>query len=230
VGQASQEIVQVAQEEGADLIVMGTHGLTGWRHLVLGSVAETVVRTATCPVLTIRAQCNGASFSTQQPRKILCPTDFSEPSYTALDAACGVAEEFESELVLFHAIEWAGEHQGVFLPQAMRRLDGEIRTETLQRLTEIINARVPDAVKVTPRVQIGNAALGITATATEAAADLIVMATHGITGWRHLVLGSVAETVVRTAPCPVLTVPIPRGTVVSTGNGGRSAKESLSVG
>jgi nucleotide-binding universal stress UspA family protein len=208
IGTPFDEIVNAATKEGADLIVMGTHGLTGWRHMVLGSVAETVVRTAPCPVLAIREAREGVTFCAEEPRKILCTTDFSEASYEGLNVAGDLAREFGAEVVLVNSVEPFTGYPGLILEPV------DIETFTIadatQELETVLKAHAPKGVQVRPLAVWGSAADGITDAALREKVDLIVIATHGVTGWRHLVMGSVAERVVQTAHCPVLTVPILR--------------------
>lgn len=208
LGSPFDEIVNVAEQESADLIVMGTHGLSGWRHMVLGSVAETVVRLAPCPVLAIREARDGVTFCADKPRKILCTTDFSKASYEGLKVAGELAREFDAVLILVNAVEPFVGYPGLILePPAIEAFS---ITDSTQELAAVLAARGPRDVRTRPLAVWGCAADGITEAALQAKVDLIVIATHGITGWRHLVMGSVAERVVQTAHCPVLTVPVSR--------------------
>jgi nucleotide-binding universal stress UspA family protein len=203
-GRPGDEIVAAAREEDADLIVMGTHGLTGWRHLVLGSVAEAVVRTAPCPVLTVRQ----VRDEVKPPRKILCSTDFSEPSFVALKAAAKIAQAFDAELIVAHAVEPFGGYTGLVLEAPLVEEFHEDEVEA--QLADAIKTHLPAGAKARPRVEWGSPVEGILAAAEHESADLIVIATHGVTGWRHWFIGSVAEAVVQRARCPVLTIPIPK--------------------
>jgi nucleotide-binding universal stress UspA family protein len=146
-------------------------------------------------------------------RKILCPTDFSGPSYEAVKWANALALQFGAALILVHAIPGlptlAGAHVGaaykIDLDDYVRRLEGEAR-ETLESLVK--NRISPE---ITSRVVVihGDPARELVKAARDEQADLIVMATHGRSGLERLVLGSVAERVVRLAPCPVLTIRSP---------------------
>jgi nucleotide-binding universal stress UspA family protein len=141
-------------------------------------------------------------------KRILCPTDFSEPSYQAIKAAAELAEHFSAELLLLHAVTPIP-----ILPQPMVSSSfdvggyfQEIREAGRTALEEVARTRVPQGVQTRPLVVAGDAATEIARAAADAGADLIVIATHGRTGWRHLVNGSVAEKVVRQARCPVLII------------------------
>ena len=144
-------------------------------------------------------------------KRILWPTDFSEPSYVALDWAAGLAERLEAELLCLHVqelpphnSEWADASK-FRVPLAVQ----EERKAILKKMETIIAAREQKNLIWSPLVQIDGAADGIVKVAGEESANLIVIATHGLTGWRRLVFGSVTETVVRSSPCPVLTIPPP---------------------
>lgn len=216
MGKPSHEIVTTAQEEGSDLIVMGTHGVTGWRHMIIGSVAETVVRTAPCPVLTIRETREESDFCVEEPRKILCSTDFSEASYEGVDFAGDLARKFGAELILMHALEPFTGYSGLVLEPV--EIESFTLADMTQQLQAVLEVRAPDGVQTRPLATWGGAADGIVEAAQKEKADLIVIATHGVTGWRHLLLGSVAETVVRTATCPVLSVPVSRPVTAYAGH------------
>jgi nucleotide-binding universal stress UspA family protein len=210
LGPPDGSIVERADSLDANLIVMGTHGRGGVAHLLLGSVAERVVRHARCPVLTIKA-------ATERPvRTILAPTDFSAASDAALDYAYLLAAHFGARVQLLHVLRDPFANEGVsaeaYLTEVPHTREALLASahEWLQRRAR----RRPAGVEVSTEGFFGNGAKTITDYASHAGADLIVMGTHGRTGVAHFVLGSVAEHVVRTAPCPVLTlrhVTAPRG-------------------
>lgn len=143
-------------------------------------------------------------------KKILCTTDFSEPSYTGLKLANEMALHFSAELLLVHIISLTPITVGG--PVVDTNFDVTVYQEHLEAsarrtLQEIMEQRISrDLIKCTPVVVSGYAADEIVRLASEEKADLIVIATHGLTGWRHFISGSVAEKVVRLSPCPVLTV------------------------
>jgi nucleotide-binding universal stress UspA family protein len=133
-------------------------------------------------------------------RHILIPTDFSAPAIQAVTAAFELAQIFGAKLSLLHVIEVPAYAIEVALP--LENLERDARRELALLLPEAEAAHVD----VTRLVDIGVPYQRILETAKAEPVDLIVMATHGRTGVRHLVLGSVAERVVRLAPCPVLTI------------------------
>jgi universal stress protein A len=133
-------------------------------------------------------------------RHILTSTDFSEHAKQAVTAAFELAQTFGAKLSLLHVIEVPAYAIEVSLP--LEALERDARRELALLLPEAEVAHVA----VTRLVNMGVPAQTILETATSEEVDLIVMATHGRTGLGHLVLGSVAERVVRLAPCPVLTI------------------------
>jgi universal stress protein A len=151
-------------------------------------------------------------------KRILCPTDFSAPSYKALKTANELALHFSAELILVHVVAPLPVASAASFPDspgAARGFDiaayqDELERAARKKLKEVANRRVPKKLKVRVVLEEGNAADEIARIAKRRKADLIVIATHGETGFRHLIFGSVAERVVRHAPCSVLTVLAPR--------------------
>jgi nucleotide-binding universal stress UspA family protein len=140
-------------------------------------------------------------------KRILWPSDFSEASYVALDRAAELAAHFSAELFLLHVV-----HPIAVVPSPA---PGKFDVPSYQRAAEIhalknleglISKEIPRGIKVNAKVLVGTAANDIVNTAVDESVDLIVIATHGETGWRRFVFGSVAEKVVRLAECPVLTI------------------------
>ncbi len=200
----AEAIRDYARTAGIDLIVMGTHGRGGVAHFLLGSVAEAVVRKASCPVLTVREPgAQTASFT-----RILVPTDFSGPSDAALDHARMIAERFGATIHLLHVIE---EHPVTdpFGSELFISEQPEIRATRLDEARERLSHRLSSwdrtHGRITKEVIFGRAAQTIVDYASDNGFDLIVMGTHGRTGLAHLLMGSVAERVVRTATCPVVS-------------------------
>jgi len=196
------QIVRTARSMDASLIVMGTHGRGGIARVLMGSVAEKVVRTAPCPVFTtngaLRAPAKGF-------RRILVPADFSAPSDAALHCARRLAAGFAASVHLLHVLtEVSASSSELFVsepPEArsIRLIDAR------DRLKHRIAADDRVTLRVTSEVIFGSPAQIIVDYAADNYFDLIVMGTHGRTGMAHLLVGSVAERVVRTAGCPVFT-------------------------
>lgn len=202
-------IVSYAKTAGIDLIVMGTHGRSGLAHLLMGSVAEHVLRAAPCPVVTVRdagAVPEAATFT-----RILVATDFSSASDAALQHARLLAAQFGSGLHLLHVIEepvLGGPFGGA--PDVYVGPDlAEIRSAQLkaahERLAQQVTPTDRSRFHATTEVMLGKVADTIARYADVNGFDLVVMGTRGRGGVAHLFMGSVAEHVVRTARCPVLT-------------------------
>jgi len=141
-------------------------------------------------------------------KRILCPTDFSEPACKAIKAAVELAETFSAELVLMHvvgAIPMVDSPAGVtgFDVSAYQR---ELTDSAQRSLQERLEKHVPEGVTARTLVVHGEAAHEIVRVAKEEDANLIVLSTHGESGWRHRIFGSVTEKVIRMAECPVLTI------------------------
>jgi nucleotide-binding universal stress UspA family protein len=149
-------------------------------------------------------------------RRVLVTTDFSDTSLQALPVAVEIAVHFDAELLLVHVLPVDTPTPWDIPPYAdfglaslpLPEYETQVRQEVERRLAMVASKHV-HGVKVRGLVGRGDAAAEVSRMATEENADLIVLATHGWTGWRHLVFGSVAERVLREAPCPVLSVRSP---------------------
>jgi nucleotide-binding universal stress UspA family protein len=201
---ASAVILDYAREIHADLIVLGTHGRRGATRLLLGSVAEGVLRHAPCPVLTLREQRESRPLSA--PPSLLVPVDFSHHSGPALATAVELAGRYRAKLQLLHVLELPP------LPTFYGPLPDPATTERMHELAlaelrslalETVGAAGP-AWEAT--VLEGRAADTIVRFAGEHASGMIVLPTHGRSGLDRLLLGSTSERVLRMADCPVLTL------------------------
>ena len=149
-------------------------------------------------------------------KKILCPTDFSEPSYKALKAANELAKEFKSELILIHVLSPTqvfpsspGFAPGMpvsstYLPA---NVADEIEKHAADSLRMVLKEKVSTDVKSKTELLHGSPAEEIAQYAEKSKVSVIIMGTHGFTGWRHMLLGSVTEKVVRLSMSPVITIP-----------------------
>jgi nucleotide-binding universal stress UspA family protein len=139
--------------------------------------------------------------------RILVPVDFSEFSSKALDYALAFADQFDARVVLLHVVEPAVYPESYMLvATALDDLNDDLLRLAQQKLAELSKKRIGSRVASESLVRTGRAYSEIVAAARELNADLIILATHGYTGLKHVLLGSTAERVVRHAPCPVLTV------------------------
>ena len=212
VGQPARQILDRADGLSADVIVMGTHGASGFEHLVLGSVTEKVLRRARCAVLTVppRARATSALPFT----RLLCPVDFSDPSLAALQMARSLARESGSALTVLHVIEWPWREPpppiAADLPPAQAEALAEYRryveTSALARLEGLVLDTAAERSVLVPRLRHGKSYVEILRVAAEERVDLIVMGVHGRKGLDMTLFGSTTNQVVRQATCPVLTL------------------------
>ena len=147
-------------------------------------------------------------------KRILWPTDFSEASYEALGRVLELCAHFSAELVAVHVVpdiprimpaHESGTEKTVLVDE-VKKYEQELHKVARQRLHEVIQQRVPKDIKSAVIVTHGDPACEILRLAEGERVGMIVTATHGLTGWRQLAFGSVAERVVRLAICPVLTI------------------------
>ncbi|MHC5211874.1 MAG: universal stress protein [Planctomycetota bacterium] len=142
--------------------------------------------------------------------KILCPVDFSKPSDTALAHAEEVARRFDAELVVLHVVEPVLYPVAYGLPPvAPVNYEETAKSAAETVMAPLLEPMVGRGVRVRTMVDSGTASMRICDIASEDGFDLVVLATHGYTGLKHVLLGSTAERVVRHCPCPVLTVKAP---------------------
>jgi nucleotide-binding universal stress UspA family protein len=195
-------ICRLARELPADLIVLPTHGHTGLKHVFLGSTAERVVQHSPCPVFVVR-NAQHASINT-----ILVPVDFSKASLAVLKAAIALAEEIAARLIVFHASYlgyiYSADGYALYDLEAMEKA---LRQSTEQQMRDFVRMVNFGSVKFETVIRSGPPVEEISAFAKDRAVDLILTATHGWTGLRHVLLGSTAERIVRHAPCSIMVLP-----------------------
>lgn len=143
-------------------------------------------------------------------RTILVPIDFSDCSVGAINYAMGLAELCQGRLILLHIVEPGLYPENFAAVQALEETNRSQMETGNERLEELNRKIIGQRVPAETLVRLGRAPSEIPDTARALGADLIVIATHGHTGVKHVLLGSTAERVVRQAPCPVLTVPCRR--------------------
>ncbi len=204
LGPSSQTILELAEEAKADLVVIGTRGLTGLRRTFLGSVAARIIREAACPVLTVPAEENGKH---RPIHRLLVPTDFSNDARQAVDAALQLLGPVSAEMKITLLHVWRVPI--IFSPwSAFPRdpLEERASEEAQKRLEEVAAPLRAEGYAVETKQCQGEPADEIDRAAAEVGADVIAMGTHGRSGLPRVFLGSVAERTLPTAPCPVLTV------------------------
>ena len=194
-GVPHEEIARYARERESDLIVMGTHGRRGLAHALLGSVAEKVVRTAPCPVLTVHGRTVDVV-----PTNVLVATDFGIASEVALAYGRTLARLFGASLHLLHVTDNyfmrpVANDPRVLVDCAREQVEAQLTVDDRRSLhaTGVVDMSDSPAEAIVDYAKNENI-------------DLIVLGTHGREAIGRFLLGSVAERVVRTAPCHVLTV------------------------
>jgi len=201
------EILRRAEELPADLIVMGTHGRSGFQRLLLGSVTEKVLRTARQPVLTVGAAPDVVPAG-DPLKRILCGLDFSDCSMAALRYAVALAEPNGVELTVLHVVEWGPIAYDPLLGPATDLAGYRIAAEAsgAERLHKAVMVAAAGISHVDELVVSGRPHHEILRIAKDHQSDLIVLGIHGRNPIDRMLFGSTAEPVVRRAPCPVLTV------------------------
>ena len=203
------EICRLAQTVPADLVVMPTHGRTGLKHVFLGSTAERIVQHSSCPVLVTRGSAlqanNGSRF---RIKTILVPVDFSNCSREGLRYAIAFATEFGAKVILVHATYlgyvYSSEGTAIYDIPGLQKAAQKTAERKMRELVRSVNF---GPVKFETAFTDGSPVIDICAFAKDHDVDLIITSTHGFTGFTHVLIGSIAEQVVRHAPCSVLVVP-----------------------
>lgn len=200
-------LLNYADEEGVDLIAMGTHGRRGPSRILLGSVTEEVVRRARQPVLTVRGEEQGGRTPTPGTiDRLLVPVDFSDYAREALHYAHEWAALYDATIDILHVVEedlhpafYVGGVQSIY--DVEPDLDEKVRVQ----LTTFVEEVLGETERVETHVRTGATASSIAEFVDESDIDLVSLSTHGRTGLERFFLGSVAEKVVRHVSCPVLT-------------------------
>jgi nucleotide-binding universal stress UspA family protein len=204
-----REILAQADALKADLIVVGSHGRSGFERLLLGSITEKVLRKATCPVMVVPRRVDEAALSRAvHVSRIFCPVDFSDSSIAALTFAISLAEEADAVLTVLHVVEMP---QGLFESSMSAGFNvadwrAAAQASCLERLRELIPDSVRSYCTVDTVVSEGKASRVILRLAAERNSNLIVMGVQGRGGVDLMVFGSNTHDVIWAASCPVLSV------------------------
>jgi nucleotide-binding universal stress UspA family protein len=207
------EILTQAAMLNADLLVVGSHGRSGFERLLLGSVTEKLVRQAPCPVMVVPPRApdtDRPGLIHESNPHILCAVDFSDASVGALQYAISLAEEADAYLTLFHSIEVPPElreHVPVPADFDVDQCRAAAEAACLQRLRELVPPSARTYCHVETVVKEGSAYREILRLCAERPIDLIVMGVQGRGAVDRLVFGSNTARVMRAATCPVLIVP-----------------------
>jgi len=219
-GKPFQEITATAQELNADLIVIATHGHSGFKHLTLGSTTEKIIRHAKCPVLVVREATRGPIRTAAEGivlEKILVPVDFSDCAKEGAKYASVFATRVGADLLLMHVVH----------PPDIMAVEGTIAgpdgpqlvetalLEAEDKLDEMVNFLPLVGISAETQVEVGTPIDKLAEATARPDVDMVITSTHGYTALRHALLGSVAEQLVRRASCPVLVVPSHRRPVAN---------------
>ena len=192
-GDAATEILRVAHEETADLLVVGTHGHRGFRHFLIGSVCEEIMRHAHCPVLTIGPR---VPSTVQAPVNILIPTDLSDESLRCVDMSNAIANEFKAQLHFLHVLP----------PETGNNPDTRALAQPLiTRMGELVEPHVCPSCAPNYLVEVGPEAETILNAADTLRAGLIVMGVRPGSASASL-HSTILYRLVANAKCPVLTL------------------------
>ena len=197
-GDPHAAIVKSAESWHADLVIVGHRGATGLSRIWLGGVAEKVSRLAHCPVLVVRPKSG--------TRRVVVGTDFSDPALPAVKAAFDEAERVGGSVTLTHCLEWPllpSDGAGFTSATVSAALLDDIQKEAAIKL-QAASEGCP--VPIEQHLNYGRASIELVRLAEAIDAHLLVVGTRGRTGISRVLLGNVAETVVRSASCPVLVV------------------------
>lgn len=204
---AHEAILEAVADVEADLLVMGTHGRSGVRHLLLGSVTEKVIRRAPCPTLVVPPRAGGEPVrGPVDCRQIVCPVDFSPGSLAAVAQAIQVAQETGARLLLLHAVEMPPTFPDLPPAADAAVMAAQVEADALRRLHELVPATARAYCTVETAVVEGQAYREILRCAVDRHADLIVMGVQGRGAVDLLLFGSTTSHVIRAALCPVLVV------------------------
>jgi nucleotide-binding universal stress UspA family protein len=199
---AADTILEFIDKLPTDIVIMGTHGKSGLKHLFQGSVAEKVVRLSPVPVLTVHR-------STQNFRikRLLVPIDFSLHSKKAIDYAVSLADTFKAYIDFVHVIEQeihpSFYASGIY---SISQIDKDLKNRVIENMKAFVEDQLNPNIKTDYIVCEGKSHKEIINLSKEEKTDLIVIATHGLTGLDYILLGSTTEKVVRWANSPVLTI------------------------
>jgi nucleotide-binding universal stress UspA family protein len=208
-GFAHDAIVSAARDEACDLLVIGTHGRSGFSHLFLGSVTEKVIRTAACPVLTVPPSAASAPGIAVTFKRILCPIDFSPSSKKAFEYAQDLARQSGGVVTALSVCEYTDPAEpDRWVDAGVRASREQMIADARERLHALVAAtpRAGGEVEEVVALHRNRAAHEILARAVTERAELIVMGAQGAGGIELMLYGSNTHHVVRAAASPVLTV------------------------
>jgi nucleotide-binding universal stress UspA family protein len=202
-GDAAQAIAAAVEAYAADLVVMGTHGHGGLKHAFLGSVAERTLRSVDCPVLAVKEDPATAG---EPITRILLAVDFSVHSDRAVEVAAALGKRLAASVDVIHGFDLPRDYYIPYASPFGVELEQKIQASANARLESVRERLRESQLPVTLHSRRGQPSVVIAEVAAGIGCQLIVMGTRGDSGLSHVLLGSVAERTLRTAPCSVLVV------------------------
>ena len=209
-GRAPETIAEVANKEGCDLIAMSTHGRNAIGRGILGSVTDKVLHIGHIPVLTITPEKAKKYNGDGEITKVLIPLDGSETAEVVLDYIEDMAKKMSLEVTIVRVLKLGGAldaYSDGYSYFGVPDLEAELEAEATDYVKEVADKLKAKGLKVSWKVMKGAPAICITDMARETPHDLIALATHGRSGLTRWVMGSVAETLVRSSGDPVIVIP-----------------------
>lgn len=201
LGEAFVEVIHAVQQEGYDLVMTGTRGVSGWKQFFVGSTAKKLIRKCPSAVWIVNAE------HTQAPKVILAPSDFSDVSRKAVLKGLWLAEKSGAEFHLVHVIDSRDVREDLLehIPPGSS-VRNEINQEAAQRLNAFLESMGPCRVNIESHLTWGYPWQEIAQLASTHKADLITMGTVGRSGVKGVLLGNTAERILDTCDCSILTV------------------------
>ena len=201
LGEAFVEIIHAVQQEGYDLVMTGTRGVSGWKEFFVGSTAKRLIRKCPAAVWIVKAE------HTQAPKVILAPSDFSDVSRKAVLKGLWLAERSRAEFHLVHVIDSRDVREDLLehIPPGSSVRD-EINHKATERLNEFLESLGSCSVDIVSHLTWGYPWQEISRIASKHNADLITMGTVGRSGVKGVLLGNTAERILDTCDCSILTV------------------------
>lgn len=196
-GSVEEAVPTWINEHGIDLIVMGTHGRKGLKHFLLGSIAETIFRLATCPVLTVGPHVTVRPYREFKAEKILFPTDLGLHAEFATQYALSVAKENNAQITFMHVVS---------LDEAFQHDRTEVVNNSYRKLEKLIPPDVKATCTPEFKVEVGEPVKELLGFAETERPDLIVLGLPAGKKFNGAFRTGVTYNVVASAPCPVLTV------------------------
>lgn len=209
-GPVSSTLCRLANEKGADLAIVSTHGRTGLKRLFLGSVTERVLRTITCPLLVVTA--SDRKTDAQAPfkgfgfRQIMVGCDFSADSGRAVEVGFSLAQEFEADIHLVHVVEPFVYRETTMPDAATIETGGDLTAGFRERLEALVPEEARNWCTIHIACETGKPFQALQGYADANRVDLIVLGVRGHSLVETMLLGSTTDRVIRGVSCPVLSV------------------------